>query len=115
MNVRKRIIITALCLLASTVHAFGAPKVDMKSYEKDGMRYIEKTYVIDTDADLSDVADGTFELDGYSYSQIDIKSQPVIHKEKKEVCQTKNVFLRKSVKPWSTPMKQGSVESLSRT
>lgn len=90
---RKRIIITALCLLASTVHAFGAPKVDMKSYEKDGMRYIEKTYVIDTDADLSDVADGTFELDGYSYSQIDIKSQPVIHKEKKEVCQTKNVLV----------------------
>lgn len=53
--------------------------------KKDGKKYIEKTYVIEMDEEISDVADGTFELDGFSYSQIDIKSEPIVETEEKEV------------------------------
>ena len=82
---KKRLIIATICAVSLTVPVFGAPKVDMDSYEKDGKKYIEKTYVIDVDEDISDVADGTFELDGYAYSQIDIKSEPIVETEEKEV------------------------------
>ena len=82
---KKRLIVTLICAMSLTVPVLGAPKVDMETYEKDGKKYIEKTYVIDVDEDISDVADGTFELDGYSYSQIDIKSEPIVETEKKEV------------------------------
>lgn len=82
---KKRLIVTLICAMSLTVHVLGAPKVDMETYEKDGKKYIEKTYVIDVDEDISDVADGTFELDGYSYSQIDIKSEPIVETEEKEV------------------------------
>jgi hypothetical protein len=83
--VKKRLIIATICAVSLTVPVFGAPKVDMDSYEKDGKKYIEKTYVIDVDEDISDVADGTFELDGYAYSQIDIKSEAIVETEEKEV------------------------------
>ena len=85
MSVKKRWIIAVICTMSLTVPVFGAPQVEMDSYEKDGKKYIEKTYVIAVDDDISDVADGTFELDGYSYSQIDIKSEPIVETEKKEV------------------------------
>ena len=82
---KKRMLFIFICTLSLTVPVFGAPQVEMDSYEKDGKKYIEKTYVIDTDEEISDVADGTFELDGYRYSQIDIESEPVIQTEEKEV------------------------------
>ena len=82
---KKRLIIATICAVSLTVPVFGAPKVDMDSYEKDGKKYIEKTYVIDVDEDISDVADGAFELDGYAYSQIDIKSEAIVETEEKEV------------------------------
>jgi len=82
---KKRLIIAMACTMSLIVPVLGAPKVDMETYEKDGKKYIEKTYVIDADEDISDLADGTFELDGYSYSQIDIKSEPIVETEEKEV------------------------------
>lgn len=82
---KKRLILSMICALSLTIPAFGAPQVEMESFEKDGVKYIEKTYTIDVDKDISDVADGVFELDGYSYTQIDIKSEPVIQTEEKEV------------------------------
>ena len=85
INVKKRLIIATICTISLTMPVFGAPKVDMESYEKDGMKYIEKTYVIDAEEEISEVVDGTFELDGYAYSQIDIKSEPVVQTEEKEV------------------------------
>jgi len=82
---KKRLIIAMACTMSLIVPVLGAPKVDMETYEKDGKKYIEKTYVIDADENISDLADGTFELDGYSYSQIDIKSEPIVETEEKEV------------------------------
>lgn len=82
---KKRAIVTAVCILSLSVPVLGAPQVEMDSYEKDGKKYIEKIYVIEMDEEISDVADGTFELDGYSYSQIDIKSEPIVETEEKEV------------------------------
>ena len=81
----NRITLTALCTVLLTVPVFGAPQIEMESYEKDGKKYIEKVYVIDVDEDISDVADGTFELDGFAYSQIDIKSEPMMQTEEKQV------------------------------
>ena len=110
---KKRLIVTLICAMWLTVPVLGAPKVDMETYEKDGKKYIEKTYVIDVDEDISDVADGTFELDGYSYSQIDIKSEPIVETEKKEVEQPQYLrkvlreSIRQLVKPLNMPMKTG--------
>lgn len=82
---KKRLIISTICALSLTVPVFGAPQVDLRTYEKDGMKYIEKTYVIDVDEEISDVANGTFELDGYNYFQVDIKSEPIVQTEEKKV------------------------------
>ena len=88
---KKRAIVTAVCILSLSVPVLGESQVEMDSYEKDGKKYIEKTYVIEMDEEISDVADGTFELDGYSYSQIDIKSEPIVETEEKEVEELKTV------------------------
>lgn len=90
---KKRLILMMICTLTLTVPVLGASKADMESFEKDGIKYIEKTYVLDADEEISRVADGTFELDGYSYSQIDIKNEPVIHIEEKEVEQLEKTFV----------------------
>ena len=39
---KKRWIIAVICTMSLTVPAFGAPQVEMDSYEKDGKKYIEK-------------------------------------------------------------------------
>ena len=88
---KKRAIVTAVCILSLSVPVLGAPQVEMDYYEKDGKKYIEKTYVIEMDEEISDVADGTFELDGYRYSKIDIKSEPIVETEEKEVEELKTV------------------------
>lgn len=77
--------LSMICAISLTVPVFGASQVDMDSYEKDGKKYIEKTYLIEMDEEISYIADGTFELDGYSYSQINIKSEPIIETEEKEI------------------------------
>lgn len=82
---KKRLILSTICAIFMTVPVFGAPQVEMDAYEKDGKKFIEKTYIIAADEEISNVADGVFELDGYSYSKIGMGWEPVIQTEKKEV------------------------------
>lgn len=87
---KKRRILSILCAVSvACCVPVSAAETAMDSYERDGMKYIEKTYTIDAEDDISDVADGSFELDGYSYTQIDIKSEPVVQTEEKEVEEVK--------------------------
>ena len=82
---KKKMFLSMICAISLTVPVFGASQVDMDSYEKDGKKYIEKTYLIEMHEEISYIADGTFELDGYSYSQINIESEPIIETEEKEI------------------------------
>lgn len=84
---KKNRMMSMICVLslAMAVNVSAAPETAMESYERDGMKYIEKTYTIGAEEDISDVADGSFDLDGYSYHQIDMKSEPVVETEEKTV------------------------------
>lgn len=84
---KKNRVMSMICILSLTmaVNVSAVPKTEMESYERDGMMYIEKTYTIGAEEDISDVADGSFDLNGYSYHQIDMKSEPVVVTEEKTV------------------------------
>ena len=87
MKVKKNRVMSMICILslAMAVNVSAAPKTEMERYERDGMMYIEKTYTIGAEEDISDVADGSFDLNGYSYHQIDMKSESVVETEEKTV------------------------------
>ena len=84
---KKNRVMSMIYILSLTmaVNVSAVPKTEMESYERDGMVYIEKTYTIGAEEDISDVADGSFDLNGYSYHQIDMKSEPVVETEEKTV------------------------------
>ena len=84
---KKNRVMSMIYILSLTmaVNVSAAPRTEMESYERDGMVYIEKTYTIGAEEDISDVADGSFDLNGYSYHQIDMKSEPVVETEEKTV------------------------------
>lgn len=88
---KKKALLTLILSLAAAVPAYASPQATLESYEKDGLKYIEKTYVIGGDESISDVADSSFEVEGYLFHQIDIKNEPIIEVETKEVEQMKKV------------------------
>lgn len=77
--------------LAVSVTAFATPQAVTESYEKDGRKYIKKIYTLEKEEDILDVADGTFELNGFTYHQLDISNEPVVEVLKKEVEEKKRV------------------------
>lgn len=82
---KQRMVLIALCLLSVTVPVWGAQQSSMRAFEKNGKKYIEKSYVLKKYDAISDVADSTFSLDGYSYSQIDIESKDIMQIQTKDV------------------------------
>lgn len=56
-----------------------------KSYMKDGKYYIEKTYTLKNTEDITNLMGNTFELNGYTYHQVDLKSEPYIEKLTKNI------------------------------
>lgn len=88
---KKKALLTLILSLAAAVPAYASPQATLESYEKDGLKYIEKTYVIGGDESISDVADSSFEVEGYLFHQIDIKNEPIIEVETKEVEQLEKV------------------------
>lgn len=88
---KKKALLTLILSLAAAFPAYASPQATLESYEKDGLRYIEKTYVIGREESISDVADSSFEVEGYLFHQIDIKNEPIIEVETKEVEQLEKV------------------------
>ena len=63
---------TGICTLLCSAMAFAAPLPLVECYEENGNQYIKKTYIIGKEEEILDVADMSFELDGFIYHQIDI-------------------------------------------
>lgn len=71
-------------LLCSSVYAETMP-TNENSFTKDNKQYITRTYTLENDEDISELTGGGFTLNGYTYTQVDMKSEPVVKVEEKEV------------------------------
>lgn len=66
----------AVLLLCTAVTEASEPTTE--TYMKGGNYYIEKTYTLKNGEDIDHLLGASFELNGYTYHQIDVKSEPVV-------------------------------------
>ena len=78
----------SLAVLLLCTAATEAPEPTTETYMKGGNYYIEKTYTLKNGEDIDHLLGASFELNGYTYHQIDVKSEPVVEVLTKEVSQT---------------------------
>ena len=68
----------SLAVLLLCTAATEAPEPTTETYMKGGNYYIEKTYTLKNGEDIDHLLGASFELNGYTYHQIDVKSEPVV-------------------------------------
>lgn len=86
MNFKKvYIILITLVITFFCINSVYAEDSQTKSYMKDGKYYIEKIYTLKNTEDITSLMGNTFELNGYTYHQVDLKSEPYIEKLTKNI------------------------------
>ena len=86
MNLKKfYIILITLVTTFFCINSVYGEDSQIKSYMKDGKYYIEKTYTLKNTEDITNLMGNTFELNGYTYHQVDLKSEPYIEKLTKNI------------------------------
>lgn len=86
MNFKKvYIILITLVTTFFCINSVYAEDSQTKSYMKDGKYYIEKIYTLKNTEDITSLMGNTFELNGYTYHQVDLKSEPYIEKLTKNI------------------------------
>lgn len=86
MNLKKfYIILITLVTTFFCINSVSGEDSQIKSYMKDGKYYIEKTYTLKNTEDITNLMGNTFELNGYTYHQVDLKSEPYIEKLTKNI------------------------------
>ena len=86
MNFKKvYIILITLVTTFFCINSVYAEDSQTKSYMKDGKYYIEKIYTLKNTEDITSLMGNTFELNGYTYHQVDLKSKPYIEKLTKNI------------------------------
>lgn len=86
MNLKKfYIILITLVTTFFCINSVYGEDSQIKSYMKDGKYYIEKTYTLKNTEDITKLMGNTFELNGYTYHQVDLKSEPYIEKLTKNI------------------------------
>lgn len=83
----KKCYITLITLITTffCINSVYGEDSQTKSYMKDGKYYIEKTYTLKNTEDITNLMGNTFELNGYTYHQVDLKSEPYIEKLTKNI------------------------------
>ena len=83
----KKCYITLITLITTffCINIVYGEDIQTKSYMKDGKYYIEKTYTLKNTEDITNLMGNTFELNGYTYHQVDLKSKPYIEKLTKNI------------------------------
>ena len=83
----KKCYITLITLITTffCINIVYGEDIQTKSYMKDGKYYIEKTYILKNTEDITNLMGNTFELNGYTYHQVDLKSKPYIEKLTKNI------------------------------
>lgn len=83
----------SLAAASFCIAAAEAPVVQTNCYQKNGKPYIEKIYTVKNGQEIDHLFSGDFELNGYTYHQVDVKSEPVVEVLKKEVTQTETTVV----------------------
>lgn len=87
------ILLSVISTAAFCFTAYGSTSETTEIFVKNNHHYITKTYTLENDEDITELTDSRFDLNGYTYHQIDIISNPIIEILEKDVFETAKIVV----------------------